>query len=181
MVSKYGIALLLGVAAGAVYVGVAGSFDPLKTMTVAGGVLALTLLAALGKDLCRHPSNLGDLQEERPTLIGALMFTAIFTAYQVYETFTSPPSAPSKRQQIWIHNSWGVEGRCAKPLKIAPGATEMQLDIETGGEHFTRRIISPPTDNEVRTDGGTFELRGDGSMASTVEGYKGVKFTRCDP
>ena len=149
-------------------------------MTVAGGLLALTLLACLGKDLCRHPSNLGDLKEERPTLIGALMFTAIFTAYQVYQTFAEPAKPQSAHERLWLHASWGIDGRCAKPLKIGRGSDELQLTFETGGESYSRRITADPSDTLVVTDGGAFELRGNGVMESSVEGYSGLRFTRCD-
>jgi hypothetical protein len=181
VLNKYGTALLLGAASGAFYVFLAGTFDLLKTLTLSSAVFGVVLLAALARDLCRRPSNLGDLQEERPTLIGALMFTAIFSSYQIYELVMSlPTAAPPKLERLWIDASWGPSGDCENALKLKADVDKMLLNVEVGGELHSRQLLAAPTKDEVMTEGGLFRLQSDGSMTSTVGGYKDSRFTRCD-
>lgn len=152
---------------------------------VAAGVLVGTFAAVscliLAIEICRHDVlDLGKLRDERSALLGGLFFTfAIGTVAVGIAFFDLLAAARPLPDKLWIHASWGVEGRCDKPLKIGSGADEKELAIETGGERHTRRILGKPTENEVTTDGGAFELSADGNMTSTVPGYADSKFERC--
>lgn len=152
---------------------------------IAAGVLLGTLTAAscffLAVEVSIHRATyLGKLRDERSALLAGLWFTFAIGTFAVAKVFVDLIGAlPTEQERLWIHNSWGVNGKCGKPLKIEPGPTKMELTVETGGERYSRRLLEPPTDKVAKTEVGNFELSEQGTMVSTVQGYKGIRFTKC--
>jgi len=184
--NKYILALVAGLAAGGLYIYF--SYKRLDRFEFDGEAAALLAVATAGVVIClllsfeiaRHPAqDLGELKEERGSLIFGLIF-AIFLGVNTSLNYFSDLSGPSATEPAsWIYRSWGEPGDCGAPLTIRRGANNRELVVESAGESEVRTIEGQPTGDSVETESGIYTRHEDGTMTSTVNGMHETRFTPC--
>jgi hypothetical protein len=146
--------------------------------------------AALLWDLTRlSDDDLGKLKSERVSLAIGLILVLIYLPISVVSSFIGlhKATAIAELQQStgeipaenWLYGTWGINDDCTALVTIRPGSKPRSLDITAGGEHHPRQIEGISTERVVKTDRGEFQLRDDGTVTSTEQGWGNLRLSPC--